>query len=114
MAGSKSCRVGRQVNTRYQRLGRLALKSETLRISSGALFAHATRFQELRHRWSVEAIIGATRQAPTLKGVPVRGRGFSSLAASVYLRRETMRGIILWLMGVPLVVIIGLYLFHVI
>jgi len=25
-----------------------------------------------------------------------------------------MRGIILWLLGVPLVVIIGLYLFHVI
>ena len=29
-------------------------------------------------------------------------------------RNPVMRGIILWLLGVPLVVIIGLYLFHVI
>ena len=32
----------------------------------------------------------------------------------VFERINVMRGIILWLAGVPLVVIIGLYLFHVI
>jgi hypothetical protein len=51
------------------------------------------------------------RGAAQLWGAPAAGKRFAPVETQ---RKVTMRGILLWLLGIPIPILILLYLFHVI
>ena len=82
------------------------LSSSPYRLVSSRWNSHPTLLVYASDRSGLHPCPPASRFPPTLARTPA--------GVLVFERINVMRGIILWLAGVPLVVIIGLYLFHVI